>query len=709
MGIAISVPILLGLQFNHIEIGLPICFGAFWSSPSDISGSFKRKKTGITISAGLVTVVSFIGSYLHYETWGSLPVLGLLSFGVAYISVYGFRGSLIGFSGLLAMVISLAQEHEVLEIYQFALLVGVGGLWYLLLAKIWQLINPKGETEELLTATYLLTADFIETRGKLVGPQQDPNNLPATLIKLQSELTKNHETLREILILSRKASGWSSYEDKRLLVFVQLVEMMETAIANPVNYDRMDALLRKHPQYIKLFQELIFKMAQQLRLIAAAGNDKKKLPKSDRIMQCFEAIKTELAAPTSTLDYEEHLMLHNMLGYQEKQFEKLKRIKWLLGDPDMEGIELIDKKTANRFVAPQDFDPRLLVSNFSFKSALFRHSLRLAVTVMIGYVLGSLFAFQNPYWILLTIVVIMRPNYGLTKSRAKDRTIGTLIGGVLAIGLVFLIQDHLAYGIMGILSLVIALALIQKNGKASAMFITLSVVFIYAILQPDVLTVIKFRVVDTLVGAALSYAAMLWLWPTWESGGISDSIKKAVKANKDFLQKITTYYQQKGKIPTSYTLARRGAFAETSNLNSAFQRMAAEPKLKQKETEKIYELVVLNHSFLASLASLSTYIQQHKTSDASEGFNLVSEKILKNLERVLQCLEDAECDKSLKTSVDKNLFEEALPDFNAIDFRNVAAGDKETKRNLQEAHLVWEQLKWLFSISCKMIKLAERI
>ncbi|GJM31258.1 MAG: membrane protein [Saprospiraceae bacterium] len=699
----------MGLQLGYFEIGLALCFGAFWSSPSDVSGSFQHKKIGILISAALVMVVSFIGGYLHYETWLSLPVLGILSFGIAYISVYGFRASLVSFSGLLALVLSLGHDSEELEIYQYAVLVAVGGLWYFLLAKIWHHINPKAETEELLSETYELTAKFIETRGKLIGPHVDREKLLPKLLKLQSELTENHETLREILILSRKTSGMSNYQDKRLLVFVQLVEMMETAIANPVNYDRMDALFNDHPQYIKIFQNLIFKMSHQLRMISKAGNDKKNLPNNDNIRQCFESVRLEIALLRETLDYEEFLMLQNLLGYQEKQFKKLKRIKWLLGDPNAVEVDFIDRKVAKSFVPPQDYDPMLLVRNFSFKSTIFRHSLRLAVTVMIGFALGSIFPFQNPYWILLTIIIIMRPSYGLTKSRAKDRMIGTLIGGAIATGMVFLIREPYVYGAMGIASLIFALALVQKNYKASATFITLSVVFIYAILQPDVLTVIKFRILDTLVGAGLSYVAMLWLWPTWEFIEINESIEKSVKANKDFLHKISEYYQRKGNIPTSYNIARKEAFLETSNLNSAFQRMAQEPKSKQRETDKIYELVVLNHAFLASLASLSAYIQYHKTTEASERFKIVTEKIEKNLERVLQCLKDKKCESPRATSEDNPLFEEQFPTFSSLDIRNLASKDKETIRDLQETHLVWEQLQWLFSMSSKMLKLAATV
>lgn len=709
VGIAVSVPIVLGLQLGYFEIGLALCFGAFWSSPSDISGSFHRKKMGIIISAIMVTFITFVGGYLHYTTWITLPILGILGFGISYISVYGFRASLISFSGLLALVLSFAHDSKELEIYQYALLVGTGGLWYLLLAKIRHLLNPKAETEELLSETYALTASFIETRGKLIGPQQDRENLHASLLKLQSELTINHKTLREILILSRKSSGWSNYQDKRLLIFAQLIEMMETAIANPVNYDRMDILFGDHPQFIKIFQDLIFKMAHQLQSISKAENGKGNLPANDEIRQCFEDVKVEISLLHETLDYSEYLMLQNLLEYQEKQFEKIKRIKWLLGDTDAMEIDFIDRKAAKGFVAPQDYDPKLLLRNFSFKSTIFRHSLRLAVTIMIGYTLGSLLPFQNPYWILLTIIVIMRPSYGLTKNRAKDRIIGTLIGGALAYGLVFIVQDVYAYGIMGVASLVIAISLIQKNSKASAIFVTLSVVFIYAILSDDILTVIQFRIIDTVVGAGLSYAAMLWLWPTWESVEIKESIKRSVEVNRDFFLEIKGYYELKGSIPTSYNLARKEAFLETSNLNSAFQRMAQEPKEKQKGADSIYELVVLNHTFLASLASLSTFIQHHQTTEASKQFRIASEQIEKNLELVIQCLIGNSQDVKNLFSENESLFKAQLPVFNLIEIRNLRLDDKQTLRDLQEAHLVWDQLQWLFTLSGKMLKVAESV
>jgi len=699
IGVSATIPVVLGIWSGYFEIGLALCFGAFWSSPSDTSGSYRHKKYGILLSALLATVVTFIGGYLHFQTLFLIPVLGVLVFAISFIAVYGFRASLISFSGLLALVLSFAHTVETLEIYQYALLIGVGGLWYLLLSTLWYRLDPKAPTEEILSETFRLTSEFLQTRGELVGPEGDREALQSRLLRLQSDLTENHATLREIFLQSRQRSGRSYYTGKRLLVFVQLVEILETAMANPVHYDKMDALLEKHPGYVKGFQDLIFEIARQLRIIGEAGQNTRKYPSHKKLAKRFESVGRQIVTFTEDVkpnDVEDHLILQNLYEYQEKQFEKLKRIKWLLGNSVLRKEDIIKKDDLRRFVTSQEYHPKLLLRNLSFESNIFKHALRLAVTVMIGYGIGVFFDFQNPYWILLTIIVIMRPSYGLTKSRTKDRIIGTLIGGAIASGLVFLIHDPYLYGGLGILSMVIAFSMVQRNYKAAATFITLGIIFIYAIMRPDVLTVIQFRVLDTLIGAALSYVALRFLWPAWSFLEIGEDIKSSVKANKAFFNCISKFYQRKGEASTEFKISRKEAFLETSNLSSAFQRMAQEPRSKQKNLDKIYELVVLNHTFLASLSSLSTYIQNHNTMEASQTFRESAGKIDANLAQVLQILGN-------RTSTGLN----EIPEKGLVS--GYSAAVYATERNHQEAHLIAEQMYWLFSMSEKMMRLAEEL
>src|SRR5690606_36096411 len=101
IGISLVIPIALGIFLEKYEIGLAIAFGAFWCSPSDIVGSFRHKRNGILFSMTLIVIVRFVGGYVTFSPWLILPVLGVLMFAISYLAVFGFRASLIAFSGLL--------------------------------------------------------------------------------------------------------------------------------------------------------------------------------------------------------------------------------------------------------------------------------------------------------------------------------------------------------------------------------------------------------------------------------------------------------------------------------------------------------------------------------------------------------------------------------------------------------------------------------
>lgn len=161
-------------------------------------------------------------------------------------------------------------------------------------------------------------------------------------------------------------------------------------------------------------------------------------------------------------------------------------------------------------------------------------------------------------------------------------------------------------------------------------------------------------------------------------------------------------------MTTNYKISRKEAFLETSNLSSAFQRMAQEPRSKQKNVDKTYELVVLNHTFLSSLASLSTYIQNYNTTDASETFTASAQKIADNLAQLLRSLSDKKRKASYPIPGDGSVSTEASRIWQHKYEQHFNAADA-TERNRQEAHLVTEQMQWLFSLSEKMLRLAGEV
>ncbi|WP_231367604.1 FUSC family protein [Gillisia sp. JM1] len=713
LGIGITLPIIVGVYMDKLEIGLAIAVGALLASPSDVAGSFRNKNFGILLSALFAVVASLAGGLLNFTVWLTIPIVGILMFIFSYFSVYGFRASLISFSGLFALVLSFATISDVLEFYERAILIGLGGLWYLILTIIWHKLNPKAQTEQLLSQALDLTSSYLKVRGQLLAPNTDREILQRKLLDLQANLNANHETLRDILISSRKNSGSSNYQRKRLLIFIQLVDILELAMANPVNYEKMDEILSKYPEKTNLFQQLIFDMASRINYISETFIQSKKIPSSNLLGDCLQKIRDQIVSMDLSEEQESlesSILLKNLYDYQHKQVEKINKVERILSDKDFKDLHFIKRTEAQRFLVHQEYDLKILTENFSLKSAIFKHSLRLGLVVMIGFAIGTYFSLQNTYWILLTIIVIMRPNYGLTKQRSKQRIIGTLIGGAIATGIVLIIQNTTVYAILAICSLVLAFSMVQRNYKTSATFITLSVVFIYALLTPDVLSVIQFRVVDTIIGAGLAAIGNLILWPSWEFLGIKTIVGASLRANKEYLLTIQMYYQEKGNLPTSYKLSRKAAFLATGNLSMAFQRMTQEPKSKQLHLDKFYEVVVLNNTLLSSLASLGTYIQNHPTTKASNYFNNYIEGIAHNLDIAESFISNNDYLKTFDSDNKEeaqNYFEQRFESINMnIKEKESHNGscNMSNAQQLQELQLVTDQLKWLYSLSEKIIK-----
>ena len=699
LGIALTLPIIAGVKLDILDIGITITVGALLASPSDVSGSIQHKITGILLATLLAMIVSLIGGYLHFSLWLFVPILGILMFSISYLSIYGFRASLISFTGLFALVLSFSTVSPDMLPFERALLIGLGGIWYVALATVWYYIYPKGQTEYYLSKTLKLTADYLRTRGELVGESEDRTELLKKLLNTQTELTTTHETLRDILIASRTGSGKSNYEGKRLLIFVQLVDMLELAMSHPVNYARTDEFFKMKPEQLADFQNLLFAMGNRLNLISAYLSNPKKLRKSSKIEDYLQQIKLDISAykSHSRENFDENLLLlRNLFKYQKEQAKKIEKIEWLLKNPAQREISLLKNEESRKFLTKQSYDFDVLIENFNLRSPIFKHSLRLAVMTIIGYGVGMVFSLQNPYWILLTLIVIMRPTFGLTKTRSIERTIGTLIGGALAAAIILITQNTTVYAILAIVTLVIAYSMVQRNYKATATFITLSVVFIYALLQPDIFNVIQYRVVDTLIGAGLATLGNLLLWPAWEIHGIQKTLLETIIANRVYLEETRAEYK----------VSRKQAFLAMSDLSAAFQRMTQEPKSKQKNLDKVYEITVLNHTFLSSLASLSTYILNNPTTPASKNFKKVSSKISQNLLEAERILKKEISETDTENIQSENIFESTYGQkiiFSEADKIKPMTDDFHQK--LEETFLVREQLKWLLSMSEKMHKL----
>jgi uncharacterized membrane protein YccC len=609
------------------------------------------------------------------------------------------------------MVLAFAVQKETAQaIFTHIALLGAGGLWYLLVSLTFLKLAPKKDNNQLLSDTLSLIGKYLKLRAKLLTEREERESLIQQTLVLQTQINSKHETLREALLTNRKRSGRSHGAEKQMLIFISTVNIFELIEAKHLDYHEVDRLFGDKKQYLKASINLNNILGDQLITLSELIIQNKKLPTKDTFLNALaeanETIATyieEVKFPTAR---EGSLLLRNLYDYQKLLLEEIRAIRRVMAN--VKGATKMSPKNqdGSPFLTLQEYDISILLQNLSFNSNLFRHALRFTVAIVFAFVLGTYLDIQNTYWILMSIVVIMRPNYGLTKERSKDRIVGTLIGAVVAISIVLLTQNVIVYGVLAIVSLTLAFALVQQNYKSSAAFITINVVFVYSLVNPNNIEIIQYRVVDTIIGATIAIVANYTLWPSWEVYNLKEVLLNAIKKNQHYLLATKDLYHDKNQHQLSHKLARKEAFLAISNLNAAFQRLTQDPKSKQKEYQLIYELVTLNQTIVSAIASIGSFIVNHKTTPASKEFDLLISKIANNLHQC--CTELIGLPPVIQTDTDAiKDAEEALfktfQDLSNERDRNIQKGhteiSTETLHHLQEAYLIYNQLVWLKSLS----------
>lgn len=708
--IAAVIPVVIFSFLGKFEMGFAMALGAFFTYPSDIPSSLKHKVNGVLVTAFLVSGINLLVNIVFPYSWIFYPFLAVLIFLISMLSVYGQRATMVSFSGLIAVSLAFASINTGWAMLLHAGLILAGGLFYLLISLIFHYIKPHRYVELQIAECIKLTAKYLKLRGDLWTLNADRKSIIEKQLHLQVELNTIHQNIREVLISSHTTSGSSNQNRKMLLVFISLVEILELALSTAFDHDKLHQKFDDHPKVLHTYQNLAYNLAASLKQLSKSVKKSTKYISKHTLLGDLNALQLAIA------DYENDLgkttasegvfMLTTMLQYAEKQVEKIKIVEraftLAFNSHDFKGIDT----DLEKFLTPQYYPLSTLTQNLSFSSTIFRHSLRLTITLMLGFIIGKFLPFHNVYWILLTIIVIMRPGYGLTKERSFHRIIGTVIGGLIAFGILFIVKDNIIISVLSIVCMLLGFSFTQINYKVSAIFVTMYVVFIYGIITPNIGDLVQYRILDTVVGAALAFLANHFLWPSWEFLNIPLYLEKAIKANQDYLKEISVFYNKKGNISTSYRLARKNAFIEIGNLMASFQRMVQEPKSKQKQMPQVYKLTVLNHSLLSSLASLGTYIQSHKTTTASEAFNVVVDTAIKNLDNAIAILKENDValkenlpqeDLALRFTELKNIREKELKEGIPID-------EEAFQLKMQEAQLVIEQLIWLTNLSENILK-----
>ena len=246
-----------------------------------------------------------------------------------------------------------------------------------------------------------------------------------------------------------------------------------------------------------------------------------------------------------------------------------------------------------------------LRANVNLQSSAFRHAIRLAAMVALGNILERSFYWRRSYWLPMTLVLVLKPEFTTTFSRGLLRISGTIVGLFLATALFHFLPNTIVVQLLLIFTITLLLRWIgPANYGIFGIAISALVVLLIAITGISPKDVIWARGINTAAGGALALLAY-WIWPTWERTRVSERIAQMLDAYQDYYRMLTGSYLRNENIDArELDGARMKARLARSNLEASIDRLSAEPGTTSDQMNRLNALLASSHRFVHAVMAL---------------------------------------------------------------------------------------------------------
>lgn len=640
----VIIPSLVLYHYGMLASMISIPLGALFVSLTDIPGPFSYRRNGMLVGLGLNFLVAVISTYSRVSPFMIGVEIIVLGFFFSLIAVYGNRANTIGLVALIVFILNMDPTQHLKPLQQ-GLYLTIGGAWYALLSLLLYTLRPYRLIQQLLGECLMETAVFLRTRALFYSKERDNESIFKQLMHHQVNIHNHQLELREMLFTTRRELSESTRKGRALMtMFRDSIDLMERIMTSQQDYD----LLHKEFDDTGIIDELkdtIVVQANELHHIGLAvqggysyssGQDLD--VRLQRAQEAFDSLRaTYLNADT----VEGFIRLRHIFHSLEDINQRIKRLE-AYTTYDKQLREYKSEVEVEKFVSHQDLSPRLLTDNLSIKSGTFRHAVRLTAALLAGYIISLLFPLGHSHWILLTIAVIMKPAYSITRQRNGQRLMGTFIGAGIGFVVLLAVKDRTAIFIIMLCAMVLSYSLMKIQYTASTAAITVYVLLMFYFLNPVNLdAVLLERVIDTAIGSAIAYIVASFVLPAWEYEQIEQFTRTAIEANRGYFLTVAQVFTGNRPDITTYKIARKDAFVALANLSDIFQRMLSEPKNQQPNLRQYHQFVTTSHLLTSHIAALSYYAARYGGKYAQEDFGPMIKEIKKRFDVAMAVLDNA--------------------------------------------------------------------
>ncbi|HKF26517.1 MAG TPA: FUSC family protein [Candidatus Acidoferrum sp.] len=591
--LGVVAPLIVGYCMGMPRGGLAMASGALNASYSDGSDPYEQRAKRMLASAVWCSAAVLLGGLTAHSNLASVLVAAAWTFVAGMLVALGTAAADVGVISTVVLVVFAAQPLTPRQAVEAAGLALCGGLLQIFLSvALWPVRRYEPERRAL-------GALYAELARIATHPAE------ATSAPLGTrEIAQAHDALvnlaADMSLAALRYRSLLSQAERIRLSLVTLARLRHRLTREDAFHPAIAAL----DQFRENAGNLLEAVAQSLFSGKGPGLAADRLALGLALAQRLAIDDASTTLTFSSAVRRDMKFQADALGGQ------LRAVLELAQNATPRGQEDFAKREAARPLWLR-FAGRLatLRANLTLDSVVFRHALRLMLCVAAGEAFGRMLHPYRAYWVPMTVVLVLKPEFAVTFSRGVLRITGTLIGLLLATALFHFLPIHTAteIALIGLFTF-----LVRSVGPANygifGVTISALVVLLISLTGIAPKEVIHARAVNTVLGGVLALAAYA-AWPSWERHRLAELFATLLEAyRKSFVAIKSALLQPGPNLARERERTRQAARTARTNLETSLERLAVEPGVTQEQIAQANAMLASSHRFAHAMMALEAGI-----------------------------------------------------------------------------------------------------
>ena len=525
---ATVLPLLFGeLHGSHAFVWMAL--GGWLTTLSDPGGSFENRAIAMSGFAAAGTAAVLVGG-----TAGpfAVPALFLVALACGLARIRGDSAATNGTLVLIAFCISLGFHpgSSLLLTGMF----GAGAVYAMALSLVFWAVHPYKAAREAVGDCYAALADAARILHAVAGSQGSEEEW-LRVVRARASARAALEQARRTLGRARRGRESRSHRGELLVLLAELADLSLGTIS------ALTEAMHLRPAHLDELRRVADAFAAIAQAVPAG------------------AVPPELPPPAVEGSGEGAVLLRELHEQARLATEQAGLLAKRVSGAEPRGV----------WHAPDPPGPTLR-DVLRPGSLVLQHALRVAIACSVALLLAEALHLQRAHWVLVTTAIILQPSAGATMRRALARVAGTLLGATVAALLTPVLRGPLSLAAVLFPLSVLAMAVRPLNYSLYAALVTPVFVLMAESTGGD-FSLVRVRIVNTLIGGAVALLAAYFLFRVRERNQLPGHLAALFAALRDYLSKTVA-----AAPPHDLVQARRAVGLAAANAEASLQRLLAE-------------------------------------------------------------------------------------------------------------------------------------